>query len=107
MGRLAGFSYREVTRKLRTLGFEFYRTGKAMQRVGRVSRLEATQPRSGQSLRRRRWCEAPFKKGDHEIWINSTTNLRTTIPHHREVREGTLRNILKQAGVEVEDFLKA
>ena len=73
MGRLAGFSYREVTRKLRKLGFEFYRT----------------------------------VQGDHEIWINSTTNLRTTIPHHREVREGTLRNILKQGGVEVEDFLKA
>ncbi|MGL4879714.1 MAG: type II toxin-antitoxin system HicA family toxin, partial [Waterburya sp.] len=31
----------------------------------------------------------------------------TTIPHHREIREGTLRNILKQAQVEVEDFLKA
>ncbi|WP_019507310.1 type II toxin-antitoxin system HicA family toxin [Pleurocapsa sp. PCC 7319] len=73
MGRLAGFSYREVTRKLRKLGFEFYRTG----------------------------------KGDHEIWINSTTNIRTTIPHHGEVREGILRNILKQARVEVEDFLKA
>ena len=73
MGRLAGFSYLEVTRKLRKLGFEFYRTG----------------------------------KGDHEIWINSTTNLRTTIPHHREIREGTLRNILKQAQIEVEDFLKS
>ena len=31
MGRLAGFSYREVTRKLRKLGFEFYRTGKGDQ----------------------------------------------------------------------------
>jgi hypothetical protein len=28
MGRLAGFSYREVTRKMRQLGFEFYRSGK-------------------------------------------------------------------------------
>jgi predicted RNA binding protein YcfA (HicA-like mRNA interferase family) len=73
MGRLAGFSYQEVTRKMRKLGFEFYRPG----------------------------------KGDHEIWINPVTNLRTTIPHHREIREGTLRNILKQAQVEVEDFLKA
>ncbi|MGL6343924.1 MAG: type II toxin-antitoxin system HicA family toxin [Waterburya sp.] len=73
MGRLAGFSYREVTQKMRKLGFEFYRSG----------------------------------KGDHEIWINPKTNLRTTIPHHREIREGTLRNILKQAQVEVKDFLKA
>lgn len=28
MGRLAGFSYREVSRKMRKLGFEFYRTAK-------------------------------------------------------------------------------
>ncbi|MBE9174978.1 type II toxin-antitoxin system HicA family toxin [Synechocystis salina LEGE 06155] len=28
MGRLSGFSYREVTRKLRKLGFEFYCSGK-------------------------------------------------------------------------------
>ncbi|MGL5944173.1 MAG: type II toxin-antitoxin system HicA family toxin [Waterburya sp.] len=73
MGRLAGFSYREVTRKMRKLGFKFYHSG----------------------------------KGDHEIWINTASKLRTTIPHHREIREGTLRNILKQAQVEVEDFLKA
>jgi len=63
MGRLAGFSYREVTRKLRKLGFEFYRTG----------------------------------KGDHEIWLNPDNKLRTTVPHHREIKEGTLRNILKRS----------
>lgn len=28
MGRLAGFSYREVTKKLGKLGFEFYRAAK-------------------------------------------------------------------------------
>jgi predicted RNA binding protein YcfA (HicA-like mRNA interferase family) len=71
MGRLAGFSYQEVSRKMRKLGFQFYRSG----------------------------------KGDHEIWLNPNTNLRTTIPHHREIKEGTLRNILKQAQVDVDDFL--
>jgi predicted RNA binding protein YcfA (HicA-like mRNA interferase family) len=45
-------------------------------------------------------------KGDHEIWINPNTNLKTTIPHHRQIREGTLRNILKQAEIEVNDFLE-
>jgi predicted RNA binding protein YcfA (HicA-like mRNA interferase family) len=74
MGRLAGFSYQDVTRKMRKLCFEFYRSGKG---------------------------------DDHEIWINPVTNLRTTIPHHREIREGTLRNILKQTQVEVGIFLKA
>ena len=73
MGRLAGFSYREVTRKLRKLGFEFYRTG----------------------------------KGDHEIWLNPDNKLRTTVPHHREIKEGTLRYILKQAQIKVEDFLES
>ncbi|HEY9852218.1 MAG TPA: type II toxin-antitoxin system HicA family toxin [Leptolyngbyaceae cyanobacterium] len=71
MGRLAGFSYREVTHKLGKLGFVFYRAA----------------------------------KGDHEIWFNPVTNLKTTIPHHREIKEGTLRNILKQAQVDVDVFI--
>lgn len=71
MGRLAGFSYQQVTRKLKKLGFEFYRSG----------------------------------KGDHEIWFNPLTKAKTTIPHHREIKEGTLRNILKQAQIELETFL--
>jgi predicted RNA binding protein YcfA (HicA-like mRNA interferase family) len=70
MGRLAGFSYQEVTRKMRKLGFQFYRSG----------------------------------KGDHEIWLNPETNFRTVISHHKEIREGTLRNILRQGGIEIEDF---
>ena len=72
MGRLSGFSYQEVTRKLRKLGFEFYRSG----------------------------------KGDHEIWFNPDTKQKTTVPHHREIKEGTLGNILKQGQVDVEDFLE-
>lgn len=72
MGRLAGFTYLEVTRKLGKLGFVFYRSA----------------------------------KGDHEIWLNPETNCKTTIPHHREIKEGTLRNILKQAQVDVDIFLE-
>ena len=71
MGRLAGFSYKEVTKKMRKLGFEFYRSA----------------------------------KGDHEVWINRTNDLKTTIPHHREIKEGTLRAILRQAEIDVDDFL--
>jgi predicted RNA binding protein YcfA (HicA-like mRNA interferase family) len=73
MGRLAGFSYQDVARKMRRLGFEFCRSA----------------------------------KGEHEIWLNSTTGFRTTIPHHREIKEGTLRSILKQADIEVDTFLEA
>jgi predicted RNA binding protein YcfA (HicA-like mRNA interferase family) len=73
MGRLAGFRYKDVIRKLRKLGFQFDRQA----------------------------------RGSHEIWHSSQTGRRTTIPNHpREMREGTLRGILKEAGIEVDDFLK-
>ena len=57
MGRLAGFRYREIARKLRAGGFQFDRQA----------------------------------AGSHEIWY---------------MPEGTLRAILKQAGIEPEEFLK-
>lgn len=45
--------------------------------------------------------------GSHEIWINATNGRYTTIPNHRgDMPEGTLRAILKQAGIEAEDFLR-
>lgn len=72
MGRLAGFRYRDIVRKLKALGFAFDRQA----------------------------------AGSHEIWFNAATNRYTTIPNHPgDMPEGTLRAILKQAGVSVEDFL--
>ena len=44
--------------------------------------------------------------GSHEIWYNTQTNRYTTIPNHSgDMPEGTLRAILKQAGVSPDDFL--
>lgn len=44
--------------------------------------------------------------GSHEIWYNPTTKRYTTIPNHPgDMPEGTLRAILKQAGVQTEEFL--
>ncbi len=44
--------------------------------------------------------------GSHEIWFNSATGCFTTIPNHPgDMPEGTLRAILKQAGVTPEVFL--
>jgi predicted RNA binding protein YcfA (HicA-like mRNA interferase family) len=44
--------------------------------------------------------------GSHEIWYNDQTKRFTTIPNHGgDMPEGTLRAILKQAGIDVEDFL--
>ena len=74
MGRLAGFRYREITRKLKTLGFAFDRQA----------------------------------AGSHEIWFHASSNRYTTIPNHPgDMPEGTLRAILRQAGIEPETFLKA
>ena len=73
MGRLAGFSYKDVIKKLGKLGFVFNRSA----------------------------------KGDHEIWFNPDTKQKTTIPHHREIKEGTLRSILKQAQIDVDVFLNS
>ena len=71
MGRLSSFSSQKVTKKLRKLGFEFYRNA----------------------------------RGDHKIWFNPQTLCKTTIPHHKQIKEGTLRNILKQAKIDVDTFL--
>ena len=44
--------------------------------------------------------------GSHEIWFNPVSNRYTTIPNHSgDMPEGTLRAILDQAGIELEDFL--
>jgi len=72
MGRLAGFKYRQIVKRLKKFGFEFDRQA----------------------------------AGSHEIWYNPTTNLYTTIPNHPgDMPEGTLRAILKQAGVTPDEYL--
>ena len=44
--------------------------------------------------------------GSHEIWFNPAADRYTTIPNHPgDMPEGTLRAILKQAGIEPEAFL--
>ncbi len=73
MGRLSGFKYREIVKRLKQLGFEFDRQA----------------------------------AGSHEIWFNPITRRYTTIPNHPgDMPEGTLRAILRQAGIEPDEFLK-
>ena len=74
MGRLAGFKYRDVTRKLRALGFAFDRQA----------------------------------AGSHEIWRHAESGRRTTLTNHvGDMREGTLRAILREAQIDVDQFLQA
>jgi predicted RNA binding protein YcfA (HicA-like mRNA interferase family) len=47
-------------------------------------------------------------KGSHEIWYNPATKRSTTIPNHPgvEIPKGTLKAILKQAGLSLDEFLQ-
>ena len=72
MGRLAGFRYHEIIKRLKRLGFEFDRQA----------------------------------AGSHEIWFNSKTGRYTTVPNHPgDMPEGTLRAILREAGITADEFL--
>jgi len=44
--------------------------------------------------------------GSHEIWYNKSTGRYTTIPNHTgDMPPGTLRAILKQAGISIDNFI--
>lgn len=74
MGRLSGFKYPEVARRLRKLGWVYDRPG----------------------------------PGSHEVWRHSSTGRKVTLPHHaRDMAQGTLRAILREAGIDVDEFLNA
>jgi predicted RNA binding protein YcfA (HicA-like mRNA interferase family) len=45
--------------------------------------------------------------GSHEIWVKRQANRYTTIPNHPgDMPEGTLRAVLKQAGIPPDVFLE-
>ena len=73
MGKLSGFKYREIVKKLSGAGFIFFREA----------------------------------KGSHGIWYSKNSNRYTTVVRRSgDIAEGTLKNIIKQAGIEVDDFLE-
>jgi len=43
--------------------------------------------------------------GTHEIWWNETKKKTCVIPHHNEIKSGTLKSIIDQMGITEEDFL--
>lgn len=43
-------------------------------------------------------------KGTHEIWWNEDTRKACVIPHHKEIKGGTLKSIIKQMGISREGF---
>lgn len=73
MPELRELTYKDVTRRLRQLGFRFYRHG----------------------------------KGSHELWVRDSDGRVVPVPHHRgkTIRKGTVRAIIREAGVSVSEFM--
>ncbi|KKP91814.1 MAG: hypothetical protein UR98_C0039G0005 [Parcubacteria group bacterium GW2011_GWA1_36_12] len=44
--------------------------------------------------------------GTHEIWWNEKEKKTCVIPHHHEVKAGTLRKIIRQMGLTEDGFKK-
>ena len=45
-------------------------------------------------------------KGSHEIWYDPKTRRRVTLPHHPGILpRGTLRAIIRETGLSIEEFL--
>jgi len=71
MTKLSELRYDEVVKRLRNLGFRFYRHG----------------------------------KGSHELWVRDSDGVVVPVPHHKPIRTGTLRAIIREIGVSVEEFM--
>lgn len=74
MSKLRELSYREVTKRLRRLGFRFYRQG----------------------------------KGAHELWVRDADGRVVPVPRYKgkNIRKGTVRAIIREVGVSVEEFME-
>lgn len=42
--------------------------------------------------------------GTHEIWWNETKRKTCVIPHHHEIKSGTLKNVIRQMGLSEDEF---
>jgi len=43
--------------------------------------------------------------GSHEIWWNENKKKTCVVPHHKEIKSGTLKSIINQAGITAEEFI--
>ena len=74
MTKLRELSYAEIARRLRKLGFRFYRRG----------------------------------KGSHELWVRDADGRVIPVPRYKgkKIRKGTVRAIIREIGITVEEFMK-
>jgi len=45
------------------------------------------------------------QRGSHITMVRTTPSAQTTIPDHKELDRGTLRAIIRQAGLTVDEFI--
>ncbi|MGH7597857.1 MAG: type II toxin-antitoxin system HicA family toxin [bacterium] len=47
-------------------------------------------------------------KGSHELWVRDTDGRVVPVPHHRgkNIRKGTVRTIIREVGVSVDEFMQ-
>ena len=47
-------------------------------------------------------------KGSHELWVRDLDGRVVPVPHHKgkKIRKGTIRAIIREVGVSVEEFME-
>jgi predicted RNA binding protein YcfA (HicA-like mRNA interferase family) len=47
-------------------------------------------------------------KGSHELWVRDSDGRVVPVPHHKgkKIRKGTVRAIIREVGVSVEEFME-
>jgi len=46
-------------------------------------------------------------KGSHELWVRDADGLVIPVPHHkgRPIRKGTVRAIIRELGITIDEFM--
>ncbi|MBI2338080.1 type II toxin-antitoxin system HicA family toxin [Candidatus Daviesbacteria bacterium] len=60
-------------------------------------------------IRKARKADFVFRRntgGTHEIWWSESRKKTCVIPHHHEIKSGTIKSIIKQMGITKEEFDK-
>jgi len=71
-----------------------------------VSSLPRISGREAVAVFRRLGYEVDRQKGSHIVLRQSQPpHRRLTVPDHRELAKGTLRSLMREAGVSVEEFI--
>lgn len=71
-----------------------------MARLGNISGREAVK-----AFRKAGW-HAIGQVGSHVVMVREGVRVNLSIPQHRELSVGTLRALIRNAGLSVDEFLK-